>query len=166
MIALSKSFYKTMKYSRSTLRIVSLLFLFSVIVFSTESNFAQSERKVESTEEKPLTIQKTEEQKTNEIDYSKLESYDYIEPTNVVPFSKALNKLGAKGYQIRNITQVPFQAEESATGFSSVNLAGIVKLGEGKYEYKYIDIEETLDLAATINGESKEGSIRVKLLPF
>jgi len=156
-----------MKYHRFSLQVVSLLFLFSVIFFSTENNLAQSGREVEPTAEKAITIQNPDEKKPSEIDYTKLESYDYIEPTNVEPFLKTLNKLGAKGYQIRNITQIPFTAAEKPTGFSSVNLAGIVKLGEGKYEYKFIDIEKTRDdLAATLNDESKEGFNPREILTF
>lgn len=155
-----------MKYHGFSSRIVSLLFLFSIIFSPIENNFAQSGRDVEPVTEKPLTIENPDEKKPDEIDYNKLESYDYIEPTNVKPFLKALNEFGAKGYQIKNITQIPFTAAERPTGFSSVNLAGIVKLGEGKYEYKFIDINETLELAATLNKESKEGFNPREIITF
>ena len=156
-----------MKYHRFCLQVFSLLFFLSVIFFSTEINLAQSGREVEPTEEKLITIPTTGEKKPNEIDFSKLESYDYIEPTNVKPFLENLNDFGAKGYQIKSITQIPFSAEEQPTGFSSVNLAGVVKLGEGKYEYKFVDIEKVRDdLAATLNKESKEGFNPREIITF
>lgn len=155
-----------MKNRRLISRIVSLLFLFSIIFFSTEIALPQSGREAETTEEKILTIQNPNEQKPNEIDYSKLESYDYIEPTNIQPFLKVLNEFGAKGYQIKNITQIPYQPEEIIDGKSSVNIAGVVKLGEGRYEYKFVIVEETLDLAGTLNKESQIGFNPREIITF
>lgn len=145
-----------MKYGKILSKIVCLLFLFPVVFFSTESVLPQSGKADESATRNLPADQSGDEQKT-EIDFSKLENYEYIEPITIIAFIKTLNKFGAKGYRFRDLTQVRYSRDAGNISVLGTKFAGIVRLDETKYEYKVIEVEASPDITAALNRESKDG---------
>lgn len=136
---------------------VQLLFLFAAINFSAGQALPQSGQTDKSNEPVIAPVQPADEPVKNEEDVSKLELYEYIEPKLIKTFVRRLNELGTKKYRLKDLTQTPFNGESSNVLAAGSKFAGVVRLDETKYEYKFIEVEATADVAAALNRESKDG---------
>lgn len=134
------------------------LLCFSLCLITTA--FAQSSNPVEPQPSQPVqpAVISAETKPAEEIPKPK-QTYEYIEPQNIVNFMQALQEAGKRGFKLDKITAMPSSEAYSSKGKAKGTiLAGIVKFdGESRYDYNFFFAEGEDDPEQTLNNLSKNG---------
>lgn len=150
-----------MIFKRNIHKIVCVVFMSALAVLQTVNVSAQSGRTVKTKDKTSETTAPKEEPTPKKNECPPPDAYRYVAPSTVQYFIKTLDKLGACGYRLENVTHLPDEKIENGyyqrDEIGTLKLAALVRLDKGKFEYESFRIEQITDLALKLNELSKSG---------
>jgi hypothetical protein len=154
-------------------KIVKLFGLIVFIFFQTGEVFAQSGRTTPTRKNPPQIEAGNGESAAKKSGCLQSLAYRYVAPLEARDFVRELDKLGACGYRLADVTHIPeTKRRKSLSGenedFGTFKLAGIVKLSGGgeKYQYDFVRAEQVSDLADKLNEFAGNGFNLREIISF
>jgi hypothetical protein len=144
-----------MKFQPRFRTFLCIVFMAALAVLQTEKVFAQSGRTNKSGGKTSESNPPKNDAGQKKTECPPTETYRFVAPLAVKEFINALNKLGACGYRLENVTHIPDERIENGyyqrDEIGTLKLAALVKSDTGEYEYDSLQIEQTRDLSLRLN---------------